>query len=48
MDDGLRMEELPFKSAPFHWMMYWHRRHDQSKANRWLRDQVRQVSTELG
>ncbi|MDB5605322.1 MAG: LysR family transcriptional regulator [Bradyrhizobium sp.] len=48
MDDELRMEELPFRSAPFHWMMYWHRRYDQSKANRWLRDQVRQVSTELG
>ncbi len=43
MDDGLRMEELPFQSVPFHWMMYWHRRYDQSKANRWLRDQVRQV-----
>jgi DNA-binding transcriptional LysR family regulator len=43
MDDGLRMEELPFQSVPFHWMMYWHRRYDQSKANRWLRDQVRQA-----
>jgi DNA-binding transcriptional LysR family regulator len=47
MDDGLRMEELPFQSAPFHWMMYWHRRYDQSKANRWLRDQVKQVCSGL-
>jgi DNA-binding transcriptional LysR family regulator len=48
MDNGLRMEELPFQSAPFHWMMYWHRRYDQSKANRWLRDQVKQVCSRLG
>jgi DNA-binding transcriptional LysR family regulator len=48
MDDELRMEELPFQSAPFHWMMYWHRRHDQSKANRWLRDELRQVCADLG
>ena len=43
MDDGLRMHELPFESAPFNWMMYWHRRYDQSNANIWLREQVRQV-----
>lgn len=47
MDDGLRMHELPFKSAPFDWMMYWHRRHDQSNANIWLREQVRQVCAAL-
>lgn len=48
MDEGLRMEELPFQSAPFHWMMYWHRRYDQSKANRWLRDQLSGICAELG
>jgi hypothetical protein len=42
------MVEVPFESAPFHWMMYWHRRYDQSQANRWLRGQVRHVSAELG
>jgi DNA-binding transcriptional LysR family regulator len=44
----LRMVEVPFESAPFDWMMYWHRRYDQSNANRWLREQVRQVCAELG
>jgi DNA-binding transcriptional LysR family regulator len=47
MDEELRMEELPFKSAPFDWMMYWHRRYDQSRANRWLRDQVAEVCAQL-
>lgn len=47
MDTDLRMKELPFRSAPFHWMMYWHRRHDQSKANRWLREELRRVCAEL-
>lgn len=48
MDRSLRMEELPFRSGPFHWMMYWHRRYDKSKANSWLRDQVRQTCKGLG
>jgi DNA-binding transcriptional LysR family regulator len=47
MDEELRMEELPFKSAPFDWMIYWHRRYDQSRANRWLRDQVAEVCAQL-
>lgn len=47
MDDELRMTELPFESAPFDWKMYWHRRHDQSKANKWLRDQVNAVCSSL-
>ena len=48
MDDGLRMEELPFESAPFDWMLYWHRRYDQSNANGWLRDRIRAACTGLG
>jgi DNA-binding transcriptional LysR family regulator len=48
MDDDLRMAELPFRSAPFDWMLYWHRRHEQSKANRWLRDQITTVCAGLG
>jgi DNA-binding transcriptional LysR family regulator len=47
MDDDLRMAELPFPSAPFEWKMYWHLRHDQSKANRWLRDQISAVCSGL-
>lgn len=48
MDDGLRMVEVPFDSAPFDWRLYWHRRHDQSRANRWLRDRMRRICAELG
>ncbi|WP_244070446.1 LysR family transcriptional regulator [Bradyrhizobium sp. Ce-3] len=47
MDDGLRMEELPFESAPFDWMLYWHRRYDQSHANGWLRDRIRAACSGL-
>jgi DNA-binding transcriptional LysR family regulator len=47
MDDGLRMEDLPFDSAPFDWMLYWHRRYDQSNANGWLRDRIRAVCSDL-
>ena len=43
MDDDLRMFELPFESGPFDWMMYWHRRYDQSVANRWIREELRKV-----
>ncbi|HEY0219621.1 MAG TPA: LysR family transcriptional regulator [Afipia sp.] len=48
MDDGLQMFDVPFRSAPFAWMMYWHRRYDQSNANRWLRDQLKQACITLG
>ncbi len=47
MDDELRMEDLPFESAPFDWMLYWHRRYDQSNANAWLRERIRTVCTNL-
>jgi DNA-binding transcriptional LysR family regulator len=47
MDSNLRMEELPFESAPFDWMMYWHRRYDQSNASGWVRDQIRNVCSDL-
>lgn len=45
--DELRAFDLPFDSAPFDWMMYWHRRHDRSNANRWVRDELRQVCAAL-
>jgi DNA-binding transcriptional LysR family regulator len=48
IDDELRMFELPFTSAPFDWMMYWHRRYDRSIANRWIRQELRQVCSALG
>ena len=43
MDADLKMFDVPFESAPFSWLMYWHRRYDQSNANRWLRNQVQAV-----
>jgi DNA-binding transcriptional LysR family regulator len=43
MDADLKMFEVPFESAPFSWLMYWHRRYDQSNANRWLRNHVQTV-----
>lgn len=46
-DNELRAFDLPFESEPFEWMMYWHRRHDQSQANRWLREELRQVGAAL-
>jgi len=46
-DDELLARDLPFDSAPFDWMMYWHRRHDQGNANCWLRDELRQVCATL-
>lgn len=48
MDDGLHQRALPFPSAPFAWTMYWHRRHDRSQANLWLRAQLKEVCTSLG
>jgi DNA-binding transcriptional LysR family regulator len=48
MDDGLKMFELPFRSEPFSWRMYWHRRYDQSNAHRWLRAHVRRVCEGVG
>lgn len=48
MDADLKMFDVPFKSAPFSWMMYWHRRYDQSNANRWLRERVKRVCAALG
>jgi DNA-binding transcriptional LysR family regulator len=46
-DNDLQMFDVPFKSEPFSWMMYWHRRYDQSNANRWLRDHVQRVCAAL-
>ena len=47
IDADLRMFEVPFKSEPFFWMMYWHRRYDQSNANQWLRARVKQACATL-
>ena len=31
------LRDLPFASAPFDWSLYWHRRHEGSRAHVWLR-----------
>ncbi|MGE0338448.1 MAG: LysR family transcriptional regulator [Xanthobacteraceae bacterium] len=43
MDDDLQMRDVPFDSAPFDWMLYWHRRNDRSNANTWLRNEFSAV-----
>lgn len=47
IDSDLRMFDVPFRSEPFSWTLYWHRRHDQSNANRWLRDHIQRVCEAL-
>lgn len=36
-DEELMIRDLPFASSSFDWCLYWHRRHDNDPANRWLR-----------
>jgi len=38
--NGLATVDLPFASDRFHWALYWHRRHDQRPAHKWLRDLI--------
>ncbi len=42
--EDLAIKALPFSSATFHWSLYWHRRHDRSPAQEWLRDKLRAVA----
>lgn len=37
---ALVARDLPFASKPFDWTLYWHRRHEGSPANRWLRTHI--------
>lgn len=39
-DKSLVFRDLPFASKPIEWCLYWHRRHHDNPANRWLRDQI--------
>ena len=47
MDAELRTAALPFRTKSFEWRMYWHRRHDENKANQWLRERMQAASTSL-
>jgi DNA-binding transcriptional LysR family regulator len=42
-DKALIMRGLPFASKPFDWCLYWHRRHHDNPANRWLRERILQA-----
>lgn len=37
---SLVVRELPFASKRFAWCLYWHRRHQDNPANRWLRERI--------
>lgn len=43
-DKSLVIRELPFTSKPIEWCLYWHRRHRDNPANKWLRDQIVKVA----
>ena len=45
--DGLCVRDLPFTSPPFAWSIYWHRRHDSSAAQKWLREQFQAIAQSL-
>ncbi|MGD9829969.1 MAG: LysR substrate-binding domain-containing protein, partial [Hyphomicrobiaceae bacterium] len=44
---SLTMRELPFASKPFEWCLYWHRRHQDDAANRWLRDRISEAAAAI-
>lgn len=44
----LTIRDLPFASQQFDWCIYWHRRHDDNQAIRWLREQIRTVGLSNG
>ena len=39
-DAGLSAWPLPYRAEKFEWRLYWHCRHEGSKAHRWLRDLI--------
>ncbi|WP_270937628.1 LysR family transcriptional regulator [Falsiroseomonas oryzae] len=45
---GLVLRDLPFASARFDWSLYWHRRHEGSRAHAWLRGVVAHTMAGLG
>jgi DNA-binding transcriptional LysR family regulator len=45
-EGGLALRALPFASAGFQWAIYWHRRHEGSRALGWLRGMLRRTMAE--
>jgi DNA-binding transcriptional LysR family regulator len=44
---GLVTAMLPFESRSFSWNLYWHRRHEKSASNAWIRESVRSAGAAL-
>ena len=47
-DEAILRRDLPFASRAFTWCLYWHRRTDDERACRWLRDRVREAAGAIG
>lgn len=45
---GLACRDLPFPSDSFNWSLYWHRRHDATPAQTWLRTLLAKAAADLG
>ncbi len=43
VENNLQVLEVPFQHPPFEMTMYWHTRVHQDPANRWLREQIKEV-----
>ncbi|MGD9803275.1 MAG: LysR family transcriptional regulator [Hyphomicrobiaceae bacterium] len=41
---SLVVRSLPFSGKTFDWYLYWHRRHQEDPANRWLRERIKAAS----
>ncbi len=41
---SLVVRDLPFAGKTFDWCLYWHRRHQEDSANRWLRERIKAAS----
>ncbi|MDB5796143.1 MAG: LysR family transcriptional regulator [Paucimonas sp.] len=45
--DALVTRALPFDSPDFHWSLYWHRRHDNSIPQQWIRSVVAETCRDI-
>jgi len=46
--EGVVAKPLPFKTAPYRWTMYWHRRNDSSIGHAWLRNSFQRACADIG
>jgi DNA-binding transcriptional LysR family regulator len=45
---GLVLCDLPFPGSAFTWTLYWHRRNDASRAQKWLRARLAEAAAQFG